>query len=155
MNKENKPITHRESKKRMVKRDREELVYGFVDCPIPKAVINKWIQDLKNYPNEDPPHKSMMRFVHNRGYSEGDFYEKLKQYPELKKQYEMTKAEIGERLWSDCVDGRKNWQAAKFMIHDYSPRFAAAKEMEKPQQQSGVIERFVVLPQIPEPNKEE
>jgi hypothetical protein len=150
-NEKAKPTSYRASKKAHRGHKAGELVYGFRDCPLPKAVIEKWIQDLKNYEQETPPHKSMIRFVHSRGYTEQLFYDKLKEYPELKKQYDMTKEAIGERLWGDCVDGKKNWHAAKFMIHDYSPRFAAAKEMEKPQQQTGVIERFVVLPAIPTP----
>ncbi len=140
----------------MVKKKRATVVettaYGFKDIPIPPAVIEKWITELREYPNRVPTPRHMQDFTRNLGYSQKSFYEKMKDYPSLAEQYRITKEAIGYKLWEDCVDKGKNWAAAKFLIHDYGKTFAEAKEKEQAADNKPA-QTIVVVPAIPEPKK--
>lgn len=138
--------TVRKRKKRSTAGDKN-MFFAFRMQPISRAVIDIWIEQLKVYPFRKPQPKSMIEFFHEIAYSRDTFEKELKKHEDLKEQYSKTKEMVGYNLWGRCVDGNANWNAVKFMIHEYSNDFAKAKALEK---ESATNQQGIVVVHVPE-----
>ena len=98
--------------------------------PIHPARIQRMKEALATWLDENPEVKSISEFYYAQGISMKTYYRLLKKDEELQELHDMTLHRLGEKLWGRAVDNRANWNAVKYMLHNYAPIFKEAREYE-------------------------
>lgn len=136
-----------------------EMLYDLKQIPVSEAKINRLIDALEVWLNNNPEAKEIQEFYYEQGIPESTYYKLLNRSPRLKELHEMTKHRLGGRLWGKCVDFKANWAPVRFLMQNYGYQYAAAKEYEemlskKYETSSGpqivVIEKFPDSPIVKE-----
>lgn len=106
-----------------VAKEIKEMVYAFKEIPISEAFINRMIEDLKKWPDDNPEEKFLTKFYLGKGLSRDSYDNLLSRHPELKETHKMTMQLLGERLLSKAIDKKTDWPATRWCIHNYSQDF--------------------------------
>ncbi len=104
--------------------------YCLKKIPISLGRIEKIKDQLRAWYDENPEAKAISEFYHTLGISHNTYYRLLHKDPELKELHESTLRRLGNRLWGKSVDNKANWNAVRFMLHQYAPEFKEAKEFD-------------------------
>lgn len=105
-----------------------DCLYSYRAIPLSQAVIDKMVEDLREWPEKNPDAKFIRAFYRERGISEKTYYKLLLRDKNLKEAHEEAMAIIGERLWGRSVDKQAHWPAVQFLLHKYSPDMKEAVE---------------------------
>jgi len=118
----------REKAKRAPVVGSDENIYSWRTIPISQAMIEKWTERLSTWVQEHPEAKTMTEFIYSLGISRKSYWRLLERHPHFKEEHEKAQQRLGERLWSNAVDKKADWNATRFLLHTYSEDFEKAKQ---------------------------
>ena len=140
-----------------------DMLFDFKQFPISEGRVNQIIDALETWLDKNPEAKSICEFYHEQKMPRSTYEKLCKRHSRLGELHDHTMDRLGHRLWSRSVDFKANWNPVKFMLHAYSPEYAAAKEFDamlaaKAREhvdasngpQIVVIEKFADSPIVPE-----
>lgn len=128
-----KTINH-SNKKKIVAKPRTmdvdpKMDYSFRTIPVSKAMVNRLIEELKEWPfNPANVHKTITQFYIRNGFKRRTYYDLLNKYPDLKDMHEQTMLQMGEDLWFRSVEKKFDWSPVKHRLYRYSPEFQEDSE---------------------------
>lgn len=123
------PSIDNENKANQRSRDTDqECVYAWRAIPVSKAMVNAMCDELPGWPLKNPTAKTIREFYLSKGISRTTFRELRERHPRLKEAYDIAMGRIGERLWGRAVDKDAEWNAVKWMLHNYDQEFDEANK---------------------------
>lgn len=102
-----------------------DILSSWRQIPLGDTIVEKWTEDLRNFPKEYPDATSLTQFMNLKEIYRQQYYSLVKKYPSFKLAHEHTKYTLGERLWHNAVNRKYDWKAVHFRLHDYDDEFKA------------------------------
>jgi len=115
-----------EKEKRAKNRTKEEPIehsYNWNGLHLTQAIIDRWTEELRKFPEDFPHAKTLTEFMHIKQIYRSTFYALVKKDINFKKAYEHTQFRLGERLWASSVDNKTNWKAVHHRLHTFDQEF--------------------------------
>lgn len=151
----------KEVKKKSTKRPSptfdSDCIYAWRTIPVSKAFVDRLLQRLLLWIDENPKAKFITDFYTKEGLKKDNYYTLVNRYPDLKDAHELVMRKLGERLLSKAIDKEVHWPAAHFMLHNFGQEFddankyhARLKQEETKQEPTQFI---VQIPDFPSSDK--
>lgn len=100
-----------------------DMIYSYRQYPISKAIVDKMIEELPDWPLKNPIAISISEFYLSRNISEGSYYRLLEKYPELKECHKVALLRLGNSLYKSAVFKNADWSAVKHRLYNYGESF--------------------------------
>jgi hypothetical protein len=89
------------------------------------AIIDRWIHELRSFPEDNPKATSLVEFMNQREIYPATFYRLVKKSPKFAEAHAFAKLKMGERIWGACANSG-NWKAIAYRLYDYGEPFVEA-----------------------------
>jgi hypothetical protein len=121
---------HRSTKPKKVSIDHPkpepDIISTWRQIPLSEAIVEKWTQDLRDFPTHFPEATSITDFINSKEIYHQQYYRLVNKYPLFKLAHEHTREVLGQRLWHNSVTRKYDWKAAHYMLHTYGQKFKDA-----------------------------
>lgn len=108
--------------KNKIKAKREiTCLYSWRQIPISQALIDKMIEELPEWPDQEQNYKKkhISDFYHSYQISRATYYDLLAMHPRLKAGHEIAMQKLGERLWDRCTEKELDWKPVYHRLWKY------------------------------------
>lgn len=100
-----------------------DMVYSFRSIPISKGMIDRMVQELPEWPQNNNSENTIEEFYISRGLSESSYYRLLRKCPDLKEAHDIACSRLARRVWNRALEKKYDWNAAKFLLSNYSESY--------------------------------
>ena len=100
--------------------------YSMKQIPVSQAKINRMIEDLETWAERHPNAKAMHEFYYAHNLSKDTFTRICSKSPSLKEAKEVVQRKLGFKMWGKAVENKANFNAVKYMLHQYADDFKEA-----------------------------
>jgi hypothetical protein len=100
-----------------------DCIYSYRMIPISAAMVENMIDELADWPLKHPEATTITEYYLSKGLRERTYFRLLERYPLLKESHEIAMRRLGERMWTQAVYNKANWNPIKHRLWSYAKEF--------------------------------